>query len=289
MPREPRRRCRVLLQPEGRRHARTAALDLLGPAPRPDRHAHTARRSPSSLPFVFTKPSQHLVYAAIAAFAICALSLTVLTGWAGQLSLGQMAFAGLGALMGAALTRGLEIDWIFYIRFDRSRSRWRSCIAAVFVAGVAALIGAGALRVTGLLLAVSTFAFAVTAAAWIYQLDVLTPGQTRRCSRGVRSSVSTSRTSAPTTTSSSPSLPCSSRCSAACGGARVGPRHARRAGQRDDGGGLHRSSGDRRSCARSRCRGPSPGSAAACSPASPSGCRSPTPGTPSQVRCCSCR
>ena len=31
-------------------------------------------------------------------FAICALSLTVLTGWAGQLSLGQMAFAGIGAL-----------------------------------------------------------------------------------------------------------------------------------------------------------------------------------------------
>ena len=37
-----------------------------------------------------------MVYASIAAFTICALSLTVLTGWAGQLSVGQIAFAGLG-------------------------------------------------------------------------------------------------------------------------------------------------------------------------------------------------
>ena len=34
----------------------------------------------------------------------------MLTGWAGQLSLGQMAFAGIGALTAAALTRGLELD-----------------------------------------------------------------------------------------------------------------------------------------------------------------------------------
>ena len=41
---------------------------------------------------------------------ICALSLTVLTGWAGQLSLGQMAFAGVGALLTAAFTRGINVD-----------------------------------------------------------------------------------------------------------------------------------------------------------------------------------
>ncbi|MET0907921.1 MAG: ATP-binding cassette domain-containing protein [Ilumatobacteraceae bacterium] len=135
-------------------------------------------------PFVFTKASQHVVYGSIAAFTICALSLTVLTGWAGQLSLGQMAFAGIGAFMGAALTRGLEIDWIFYIRFEPVPFALAILIAAVFVSGVAALIGAGALRVTGLLLAVSTFAFAVTAAAWIYQLKVFTPGQTTPFPRG---------------------------------------------------------------------------------------------------------
>jgi ABC-type branched-subunit amino acid transport system ATPase component/ABC-type branched-subunit amino acid transport system permease subunit len=135
-------------------------------------------------PFVFTRASQHVVYASIAAFTICALSLTVLTGWAGQLSLGQMAFAGLGAFTGAALTRGLTIDWFFYIRFEPVPFALSILLAAVFVAAIAALIGSGALRVTGLLLAVSTFAFAVTAGAYIYQLDVFTPEQTTLFPRG---------------------------------------------------------------------------------------------------------
>ena len=62
------------------------------------------------LPLVVTQPSKHLLYTSILAFALCALSLTVLTGWAGQLSLGQMAFAGVGALLTAAFTRGLNFD-----------------------------------------------------------------------------------------------------------------------------------------------------------------------------------
>src|SRR4029079_18967064 len=44
------------------------------------------------------------------ATAIIAVSVTVLTGWAGQLSLGQAAFAGLGALSAAALIRGVTLD-----------------------------------------------------------------------------------------------------------------------------------------------------------------------------------
>ena len=67
---------------------------------------------------------------------------------------------------------------------NRCRSRLSILLAAVFVSGVAALIGSGALRVTGLLLAVSTFAFAVTAGAWIYLLDVFTPEQTTLFPRG---------------------------------------------------------------------------------------------------------
>ena len=58
---------------------------------------HRSRRATCSTP-------------SIAGFALCALSVTVLTGWAGQLSLGQMAFAGLGALLAAALTRGPRVD-----------------------------------------------------------------------------------------------------------------------------------------------------------------------------------
>ena len=62
------------------------------------------------IPLIITAPSRNLLYATILAYAICATSLTVLTGWSGLLSLGQMAFAGLGALIAAALTNGLHID-----------------------------------------------------------------------------------------------------------------------------------------------------------------------------------
>src|SRR5439155_13306191 len=62
------------------------------------------------LPLLVTAPSKHLTYTIILAFAIAALSLTVLTGWGGQISLGQMAFAGIAALLGAAFTRGLRAD-----------------------------------------------------------------------------------------------------------------------------------------------------------------------------------
>ena len=64
------------------------------------------------LPILVNEPSRQQLYTAVLAFAICASSLTVLTGWLGQLSLGQMAFAGLAALFGARLvTEGVPF-WL---------------------------------------------------------------------------------------------------------------------------------------------------------------------------------
>ena len=100
----------VLVRAQGARDPRAAARRLVGEA------ASTSSCSARSLlfaillPLLITQPSRHLLYATIACFAICGLSLIVLTGWAGQLSLGQMAFAGFGALVAAALTRGLDLD-----------------------------------------------------------------------------------------------------------------------------------------------------------------------------------
>jgi ABC-type branched-subunit amino acid transport system ATPase component/ABC-type branched-subunit amino acid transport system permease subunit len=136
------------------------------------------------LPLVITQPSRLLLYSTIGGFAICALSLTVLTGWAGQLSLGQMAFAGIGALTAAALTRGVAVHWVvggvtlvnfatFGIPFVLS-----ILIAALLTTLLSVIVGAGALRVRGLLLAVTTFAFAIAAPSWLYGLDVFTAGQT---------------------------------------------------------------------------------------------------------------
>jgi ABC-type branched-subunit amino acid transport system ATPase component/ABC-type branched-subunit amino acid transport system permease subunit len=134
------------------------------------------------LPLLVTQTSRHLLYATILGFAVAALSVTVLTGWAGQLSLGQMAFAGIGALLAAAFERGIAMNaGIGSVRIINARLDplpfWLSLVLAVLVtAGLAAVIGAGALRVSGLLLAVSTFAFGVAASQYIYRRPLLTGG-----------------------------------------------------------------------------------------------------------------
>lgn len=117
------------------------------------------------LPLLVTKPSRHQLFAQVAVFALVALSVTVLTGWAGQLSLGQFAFAGLGAFTTAALmSKGLG----FAV----------SAVLAALVGLVAAVIvGLPALRVKGLLLAVTTLAFAVFCASWLLNLDILDGGR----------------------------------------------------------------------------------------------------------------
>jgi branched-chain amino acid transport system permease protein len=84
-------------------------------------------------------------------YAIVGVSLVVLTGWAGQISLGQFAFAGLGAGVagGLAVNHGLD----FFVTL---------VIAGAVGAVVAVLIGLPTLRVPGLFLAVVTLAFAAT-------------------------------------------------------------------------------------------------------------------------------
>ncbi len=91
-------------------------------------------------------------------FAMVGLSLVVLTGWAGQISLGQFAFVGVGAVTSAKLF--VDFGWDF----------WMTLIAAA-VAGavVAALVGLPALRVQGLLLAVSSLALAAAAQGYLFQ------------------------------------------------------------------------------------------------------------------------
>ena len=135
------------------------------------------------LPLIITAPSKNLLYATILAYAICATSLTVLTGWSGLLSLGQMAFAGLGALIAAALTTGLHADvgWgglhIIHLNVHPIPFAVSVLIAAACMAVFAALIGLSALRVKGMLLAVSTFALAIAAENFFYDMPFLSNGQ----------------------------------------------------------------------------------------------------------------
>jgi branched-chain amino acid transport system permease protein len=81
---------------------------------------------------------------------IVTVSLVVLTGWAGQVSLGQWGFAAIGAVVGGALTATVGLP--FWVAVP---------IAAAVTGAFAALVGLPALRIPGLFLLPVTFAFAV--------------------------------------------------------------------------------------------------------------------------------
>ena len=108
--------------------------------------------------------------------ALVGLSLSLLTGWAGQLSLGHFAFVGLGAMTMVTLTQGNKLP-LFNRGF--TLNWWLAMVIAVIVGIVAAmLVGLPALRVRGLYLAVATLAFAVASANWLLNQDVFTGGGT---------------------------------------------------------------------------------------------------------------
>ena len=120
------------------------------------------------IPVVFTRVVTQFTFSLMLLYAIVALSLTLLTGWAGQLSLGQFAFVGLGAILSSALVRGMTFD-VFgeHIQLPHITLEGAVVIAVVVSALVAMVVGTPALRVRGLFLAVTTLAFAVMAQTWL--------------------------------------------------------------------------------------------------------------------------
>ena len=86
-------------------------------------------------------------------FAMVAVSLVILTAWAGQISLGQFAIVGIGAVTAGKLYADHGGQW--YSDF------WSTIIiGALLGAVVAVVIGLPALRIQGLFLAVTTLALA---------------------------------------------------------------------------------------------------------------------------------
>ena len=93
---------------------------------------------------------------AIFAFAIIGLSMVVLTGWAGQISLGQMAIVGIGAAVSATCTSRWHVDLTLGL------------LIGGFAGGVVAFaVGVPALRLRGLYLAVTTFALGLATEQWL--------------------------------------------------------------------------------------------------------------------------
>jgi branched-chain amino acid transport system permease protein len=99
--------------------------------------------------------SQMSLATIVVLLGIVAASLVVLTGWGGQVSLGHMAFVGVGAGIGGALT---EKGW------DLALSM---VVAGLGGALAAVVVGYPALRRRGLTLAVSTLAFALVTSEYL--------------------------------------------------------------------------------------------------------------------------
>ena len=93
----------------------------------------------------------------VVVFAIIGTSVVVLTGWSGQVSLGQMAFVGVGAAVGAWCT--VEHGWDPFVSM---------MIAGPLGAVVAVVVGLPALRLRGLYLAVTTLAVSLAASEWVF-------------------------------------------------------------------------------------------------------------------------
>jgi branched-chain amino acid transport system permease protein len=107
--------------------------------------------------------SQTYLAAYILIYAIVGLSLLVLTGWTGQISLGQFGIAGLAGAVACDLYA--RHGWNFFAAL---------VIAIVVGALVALVIGIPALRIQGPFLAVTTLAFGICASVYLLSPSYLT-------------------------------------------------------------------------------------------------------------------
>jgi len=113
----------------------------------------------AAYPWVMS-PSQVNLGGVYAIYGIVGVSLVVLTGWAGQISLGQFGLVAVGALVGGLVTADLGLPFPVAV-----------VLGSVAAAGAAVAIGIPALRIKGLFLAVTTLAFSVAVATWLLAFD----------------------------------------------------------------------------------------------------------------------
>ncbi|HEY2214993.1 MAG TPA: ABC transporter permease, partial [Acidimicrobiales bacterium] len=102
-------------------------------------------------------PGTTLEYTIALTFGLVAVSLVVLSGWGGTVSLGQFSLAGAGGILAGDLIEKTNLDLFQAI-----------ALAAIGGAVLAGLVGLPALRARGEFLAVSTLAFAVCANSFFF-------------------------------------------------------------------------------------------------------------------------
>ncbi|HVT22423.1 MAG TPA: ABC transporter permease [Mycobacteriales bacterium] len=119
-----------------------------------------------AFPLAFSDPTVHNLAQAMA-YAVVALTVVVLTGWTGQISIAQMSFAGIGAFTAAHIagTHG----GMFPV----------AVIVGILIAvPVSLLIGIPSLRLSGLFLALATMAFALLMDKLVFNSDSISGGLT---------------------------------------------------------------------------------------------------------------
>jgi ABC-type branched-subunit amino acid transport system ATPase component/ABC-type branched-subunit amino acid transport system permease subunit len=107
-----------------------------------------------AVPTVLT-PSRLFLASNVLVFAMVAVSLVVVTGWSGQISLGQFGIVAIGAAVAARLSS--DVHWDFLLAL---------ILGGAAGAVVSMVLGAAAFRIKGFLFAVTSLGFAVAVASF---------------------------------------------------------------------------------------------------------------------------
>jgi ABC-type branched-subunit amino acid transport system ATPase component/ABC-type branched-subunit amino acid transport system permease subunit len=119
-----------------------------------------------AVPLAIDTNARYFLFSRMALIAVVVISVTILTGWAGQLSLAQFALAGLGAMTMAGADAQLNLQFLPALGL---------AVAVCVVAAVA--MGLPSFRVRGMYLAIVTLAFANAAYAWFFYQGIFTDGR----------------------------------------------------------------------------------------------------------------
>jgi branched-chain amino acid transport system permease protein len=128
------------------------------------------------LPFQLERGDVGL-YDRMGLYALVAIGLTLLMGFAGQVSLGQGGFFLIGAYTSGLLTVGLDPDTRLVDPEAGIDPLLAVAIAPLVTAGIALVIGIPLMRLRGHYLAFATLAFALIAWSLLYAQDRFTGGQ----------------------------------------------------------------------------------------------------------------
>jgi len=160
----------LLLRPRLAEVGETGTPALLAPSPRGGSHRLWILFGALALlaPLTF-QPEDLRAAEVVPALALIFLSLVLLTGISGQISLGQAGYAGMGALFSVMLVQGrLGIPAL---------PAGTALAVGALLAGVAGLVtGFAAVRRTGLALALTTFAVGTVATRFLFEQPAVVDG-----------------------------------------------------------------------------------------------------------------